>query len=98
MKKIFLVSLMMIATAGLVFSQTITVNSPSKGETVIKGTTYTIQWVNTGKQDTSVKINVFKNSIAAANFIEQLTGPNSGSMKWNVKNSYAVGNYYDPRL
>jgi len=71
----------------------ITVTSPTSSDTWDKESTYDITWEKTGTQSANVKINVFRNSIDVANFVEQLTGPNSGSYSWTIPGTYATGNY-----
>jgi hypothetical protein len=41
----------------------------------------------------NVKINIFKDSIDSANFVGQLTGPNTGSKSWPIPASYGAGRY-----
>ena len=69
---------------GLAFGQSIVVQSPKKGDVWKKGQEYTIAWTKAGCDNPDVKINIFKNSIDQANFVLQLTGPNTGSMKWKM--------------
>ena len=81
------------AITGNSSSPTITVTSPVSGNSWAKGSTHNITWTKRGTQSANVKINIFRGSIAVANFVEQLTGPNNGSYNWTVPISYTSGNY-----
>ncbi len=74
-------------------AQSLSVNSPGAGVTWNKGTTHNITWTSPGCQSGDVKINIFKNSTDPANFVEQLTGPNTGSKSWTIPNTFQDGNY-----
>ncbi|MEN8222655.1 MAG: Ser-Thr-rich GPI-anchored membrane family protein [Acidobacteriota bacterium] len=71
----------------------ITVTSPTSTDTWNTNSTYDITWDRTGTLSANIKINVFKDSIDAANFVEQLTGPNSGTYSWTIPDTYSAGNY-----
>lgn len=71
----------------------ITVTSPTSTDTWNTNSTYDITWDRTGTLSANIKINVFKDSIDAANFVEQLTGPNSGTYSWTIPGTYSAGNY-----
>ena len=77
----------------LVYSQSITVTEPDPGEIWYKGTTYNITWTANGCQDTSYKINIFRDSITVSNFVEQLTANNTTSKSWTIPDTYTNGNY-----
>jgi len=79
---------------GFMNAATIKVEEPHAGDIWYKGHTYNITWTKTGNAGVNVKINIFRNSIIPANFVEQLTGPNSGSKSWPIASSYANGTYY----
>jgi len=73
----------------------ITVTSPDAGDTWYKGSTHNITWTTTGiSASTNMKINIFKDSINQANFVEQFTSVNDGMQSWPIANSYATGTYY----
>ena len=82
-----------VLSAALVFSQSITVTSPRGGENWEKGIAHNITWTSSGCTDTNVKINIFRNSIDTANFVEQITGPNSGTARWTIPAAYTTGRY-----
>jgi hypothetical protein len=77
----------------LVYSGTIIVTFPNTGAMLYKGDTYKIVWNSTGCSSAVVKINIFKNSITTANFVEQLTSKTGNSLSWKVPNGYAIGKY-----
>jgi len=94
MKKILFLSLFFIATLGLVYSAGLTVNTPAGGVTWEKGTTHNITWTPTGAcTGTNVKINIFKNSVDPANFVEQLTSTADGTESWAIGSGYTSGTY-----
>ncbi|MEN8222859.1 MAG: hypothetical protein ABFR36_06325 [Acidobacteriota bacterium] len=93
MKKLVLLLSILIVLTGIVFSQSIGITFPKIGKTLYKGNTYKITWNNSGCSSPDVKINIFKNSIDTANFVEQLTGPNNGSKSWTIPANYSTGNY-----
>jgi len=81
------------SAAFFTISTTLAVTYPTGGENFLKGSSYDITWTSSSCQSAGIKINVYRNSISVANFIEQLTGPNSGSYSWTVPTGYADGNY-----
>ncbi len=91
-RNIFIIIVFFIL-AGLIFPQSITVTEPDPGETWYKGQTYDIKWTSSGCTDNNIKINIFKNSVAVSNFVEQLTSSDTGSKSWTIPSSYANGNY-----
>ena len=91
-RNIFII-FMLFTFSVLIFPQSLTVTEPDPGETWYKGSTYNITWTSSSCPDPDIKINIFKNSVSVANFIEQLTGPNNGSKSWTIPSSYATGNY-----
>ena len=91
-RNIFIIIVFFIL-AGLIFPQSITVTEPDPGETWYKGSTYDIKWTSSGCTDNSIKINIFKNSVSVANFIEQLTSSDTGSKSWTIPANYVSGNY-----
>lgn len=93
MKKQLLFLFILAVTVGMIYSQSITVTSPSGG-TWYKGNTYNITWTATGCSSTSYKINIFRGSIAEANFVEQLTKTGTPSKSWTVPMGYSNGTYY----
>ena len=90
-RSILLLSVLLVLT-GLIFSQSIQVNTPSLNSTWFKGSTMTIKWGAPGCSSANVKINIFKNSISVPNFVLQLLGSN-GSKKWNIPSNFPSGNY-----
>ncbi|MEN8222654.1 MAG: Ser-Thr-rich GPI-anchored membrane family protein [Acidobacteriota bacterium] len=74
-------------------SASITVTSPDTGSIWLSGTPRIITWTKSGTMNANVKINIFKGSINPANFVEQLTAPNSGSVNWTVPSGYIAGIY-----
>ena len=91
-KNLVLIAIFMV-TSFIVFGQTITVTAPNSGTTWNSGSTYDITWRSSGCRDTSIKINIFRNSITAENFIEQLTCTDTGMKSWPIPRSYTTGNY-----
>ncbi|MEN8222653.1 MAG: Ser-Thr-rich GPI-anchored membrane family protein [Acidobacteriota bacterium] len=71
----------------------ITVRDPARGIEWTRGTSQAITWDSSGDLDRNVKINIFRGSIDTSNFVEQLTGPNSGSKSWAIPDSYEPGTY-----
>ena len=95
MKKLSFFILISFIFIGFMSAATITVTSPHSGDTWYKGSTHNITWTSTGiPASTNMKINIFKNSIDPANFVEQLKGPNSGTKSWTIAGSYVNGTYY----
>ncbi|MEN8154332.1 MAG: hypothetical protein ABFR75_09945 [Acidobacteriota bacterium] len=75
-------------------TNSITVNTPnSSTRWCPDGTPRNITWTKTGALGGTVKINIYKNTIAPANFVVQLTGPNSGSKSWSIPATYDEGTY-----
>lgn len=93
MKKLLISSFILALTMGVIYSQSITVTSPSGG-TWYKGTTYNITWTTSGCSSSSYKINIFRGSINTANFVEQLTQSGSTSKSWTIPMGYTSGTYY----
>ncbi len=94
MKKLIFVSILLLVSMGIVYSQSVNVTSPAAGVTWNKDTAHNITWTSPGCQSGDVKINIFKDSIIQANFVLQLTGPNNGSKNWTVPNNFEDGTYY----
>ncbi len=94
MKKLILVSFVMLVSMGMMYSQVVHVTSPAAGVTWNKDTAHNITWTSPGCQSGDVKINIFKDSIIQANFVLQLTGPNNGSKNWTVPSNFVDGTYY----
>jgi len=92
-KKIYILVLFFFSMAAFVFPQNITVTEPDPGETWYKGANHIITWNSNGCSDNNIKINIFRNSIAQPNFVEQLTSINTGSKNWFIPESYQNGNY-----
>ena len=81
--------------SAVVFSQTITVTSPHAGDTWYKGDTKIITWTSTDiPASTNMKINIFKDAIDPANFVEQLLSTNDHSESWPIGAGYVTGTYY----
>jgi hypothetical protein len=93
MKKFLLLIIVVMMIPVLGYSQIITVTNPNSRTVWEKGTTKTITWTRTGETGVNVKINIFKDSIDPANFVGQLTGPNTGSKSWPIPASYGAGRY-----
>lgn len=93
MKKIQLFLSMLLLSSLLVFGGTIVVTSPTGSSNWVKGTTHTITWTSSGCTDSNVKINIFRNSPAEANFVEQLTCTGCSSKSWTIPPAYTDGNY-----
>ncbi len=94
MKRLIVLIFIMFVSVGIIFSQSVNVTSPAAGVTWNKGATKTITWTSPGCQSGDVKINIFKNSIDQANFVLQLTGPNTGSKSWTIPSNFDNGTYY----
>lgn len=89
-----LILIFFFMASSMVFSQSITVTNPNLNSNWCIGNTYNITWNKSGNLAPKVKVNIFKGSIAQANFIEQLTGDNSGTIEWEIKSSlYTQGSY-----
>ncbi len=71
----------------------ITITSPASGDTWNKNNTYDIKWNKTGTMSSNVKVNIFRNTTDPANFVQQLTGPNTGSISWTIPGTYVNGSY-----
>ncbi len=93
MKKLQILVFVFMVSAGLMLSQVVHVTSPAAGASYNKGDIVNIIWTSPNCQSGDVKINIFKNSTDPANFVEQLTGPNTGSKQWTIPQSYTDGNY-----
>ncbi len=79
--------------SSLTIAGTITVTSPLPGADWHKGTTQTIRWTSSGCTDTSIKINIFRNTTDPVNFVEQLTCTGCSSKSWTIPEGYTDGNY-----
>ena len=76
-------------------TSSITVTSPTGSSQWCRGKTQDITWSNSGLLNANVKINIFKNSIDPANFVQQLTATTgSGSKCWAIPASAATGTYF----
>ncbi len=93
MKKQFLLMSLLILFVSIAFAQNMEVKKPKQNDVLYKGKSYNILWTNTGCTGPYVKINIFKNSIDQANFIEQIVTQNGGSTSWKVPAGYANGKY-----
>jgi len=93
MKNTLSVIFIFILATGVILAGTITVNSPTASTTWYKGNSYNITWTSSGCTNQNIKINIFKNSITQANFVEQLTCSDTGSKSWSIPGSYQNGNY-----
>ncbi len=93
MKKVFLLMLVMIVTIGMLSAATITVTKPASGETVTKGSPYTIQWTKSGAQDASVKIRLYNPAGTTKILDISNSTANDGNFSWPVPNSVANGSY-----
>ncbi len=93
MKKLNLLFLIIFLGSLLAHTQSLTVTSPRSSDSWEKNREYIIRWTSRRCSSRNVKINIFRNSVSVPNFIEQLTGPNSGSKSWTVPRSYMNGNY-----
>ncbi|MEN8222652.1 MAG: Ser-Thr-rich GPI-anchored membrane family protein [Acidobacteriota bacterium] len=92
MKRFTFILFIVFIVTGMTYAG-VNITAPSGG-TWYKGSAYNITWDYPGCDNTIVKINVFRNSIDVANFVEQLTGPNSGTYRWTIPMSYTNGTYY----
>ncbi|MEN8222856.1 MAG: Ser-Thr-rich GPI-anchored membrane family protein [Acidobacteriota bacterium] len=93
MKKKLILLFSVILLSGLIYSGTLTVTSPGPGTAWYKGDGVTISWTSAGCTDPEIKINIFRNSIDPANFVEQLTCTGCSSKGWTVPAGYTNGNY-----
>ncbi|MEN8222854.1 MAG: Ser-Thr-rich GPI-anchored membrane family protein [Acidobacteriota bacterium] len=93
MKKLTLAIIVTLFIAGLLVSQNITVTSPGARTAWHTGDTVTISWTSSRCTDSNIKINIFRNSIAVENFVEQLLCAGCSSKRWTIPASYADGNY-----
>ncbi len=93
MKRAVLLLIVLLVLTGIVSAQSMVVKTPKQNDILYKGKTYNITWTNTGCTGPYVKINIFKNSIATTNFIEQIVTQNGGSTSWKVPASYTDGKY-----
>ncbi len=73
----------------------ITVTNPTGSSQWCRGQSSNITWTSSGSLNANVKINIFKNSINQANFVQQLTATTaSGSKSWAIPASAATGTYF----
>lgn len=93
MKKQILFFTILILLTASVFSEGITVTFPRGGNNLYKISSYRITWTSTVCQNRVFKINIFKNQINEANFVEQLIATNTTSKEWTIPRSYTSGNY-----
>jgi hypothetical protein len=93
MKKRLLIALLLSVSVVMLFSSSIEVKSPRKGDVWKRGKTYKIKWQKYGNTGVNVKINIFKDSIKQTNFKLQLKGPNTGLMQWKIPANFATGTY-----
>ncbi len=93
MKKHVVLAFTILISIGMLYPQSINVTSPQAGNNLYKRSFFNITWRSSGCTDRNVKINIFRNSINQANFVEQLTGPNNGTMRWEIASTYTAGNY-----
>ncbi|MCK5220789.1 MAG: hypothetical protein KAR14_04355 [Candidatus Aminicenantes bacterium] len=94
MKHLLVLFFIFILITFMTYSQNLNVTSPHGGESWEKGTSHNITWSSTGCTNPDIKINIFKNSIDQANFVEQLTASLSdGSKRWTISENYVPGNY-----
>ena len=73
----------------------ITVTVPNGGEKWKRGTTQTIKWKKVGSTGSSVKIELLNGTVAT---LIKSGAPNSGSFKWTIKPTQAVGTTYKIRI
>jgi len=93
MKKLSVIFFVSILCFGFVFSGTINVVTPNATSKWSKGLTQSITWTSSGCTDSNIKINIFKDSITPANFIQQLVCSDTGSKSWTIPNNFTSGNY-----
>ncbi len=93
MKKLFIMFLFFSITTFFMFSKGITVNAPKASDSITAGSTYFIKWNTKAANVSFVKINIFRNSIKQANFVEQIKSANNGSAKWVLSKKITPGNY-----
>ncbi len=95
MKKLFLLLLVMVISYGMAFSQNITVTKPAAGETVAKGSQYTIMWAKSGSMDANVKIRLYNSAgtTKIKNIVNSIPNNGSYTMPANMLNDVPVGNY-----
>ncbi len=95
MRKVIVYIFILFLSIGMLYSAGIDVTSPASGVTWYKGFTHDITWEVSGSgcNYPNVKINIFRNSVTPANFVEQLVGPNTGSYSWFTPNNYYNGYY-----
>ncbi|MCK5221906.1 MAG: hypothetical protein KAR14_10030, partial [Candidatus Aminicenantes bacterium] len=82
-----------VINSATVSQPSITVTSPTSCDTWHKLTTYKIAWSKAGNMSSNVKVNIFRNNTDPSNFVQQLTGPNTGSINWTIPGTYTNGNY-----
>lgn len=90
-KVLFIVILVFLSS--LIFSARITITVPTTGSHLYQNSSVNIRWNGSecGIQD--FKINIFRNSIAQGNFVEQLTVTDQNWVKWTITSSYQTGPY-----
>ena len=93
MKKLISIIFAILVLTGIVFSQSVTIITPSPGTTWYRNGSMDIKWTTDGCENNHVKINIFKNSISQANFILQLAGVD-GFKHWDIPKDFSSGNYY----
>jgi len=79
-----------VAAAG---AQTITVTKPAAGETVVKGTGYTIMWTKTGTMGANVRITLRNAATLAEVQVIADPAPNTGSFAWQMPGDIPDGSY-----
>lgn len=93
MKKQIILLVIIFLTTSIIISQTINVTFPRAGNTLWKNSTFHIAWTSRDCTDRNYKINIFRNSIDQANFIQQLTTTNATTIPWTIPMSYSPGRY-----
>ncbi len=95
MKKILILTTVLLAMAMFSYTQSITVTRPSSGEEVVKGHSYTIRWTKEGRMAENVKIRLF--NVAGTERVLEIKNmtENSGHYECpaNLFNSVIAGNY-----
>ncbi len=74
-----------------VYSQSISIVSPAKGDTWVKGRKYTIRWTRSGSMNDFVKIRLYQGNSKVLGIVDRTD--NDGSYDWTVPDNINPGTY-----
>jgi len=93
MKKNLLFLFTVLIITGFITAEGINVTFPRAGSTFYKNSSVNIAWTSRDCTDRNFKINIFRNSISEANFVQQLLTSNATTIPWTIPISYSPGHY-----